>query len=60
MRSIGWENDTLEVEFSDGAVWQYAPVTAEQHLKLIHAHSPGAQINDIKRNPQITAKEISR
>lgn len=59
MRSIGWEADTLEVEFNNGAVWQYSPVTEEQYKRLQTAHSPGAQINDIIRNPQITSQQIS-
>lgn len=35
VRSVGWENNTLEVEFNNGAVYQYHNVSqSEYHLVL--------------------------
>lgn len=41
--AIGYDGDlkTLEVEFNDGAVYQYAGVPKKLHLKLMKAKSSG-------------------
>lgn len=35
LKSVGWENNTLEVEFHDGSIYQYANVPASRHAALM-------------------------
>ena len=48
IRSVGYDSatQTLEVEFSNGAIWQYARVSAEVHRRLMNAPSPGSYFED--------------
>jgi hypothetical protein len=41
IRSIGYDasSQTLEVELSDGAIWQYSRVPSETHRRLMAAPS---------------------
>jgi len=43
IKSIGYDPDAeiLEVEFKDGAVYQYEDVPKKLHLKLMKTKSPG-------------------
>jgi len=43
INSIGYDPDAemMEVEFKDGAVYQYAGVPKRLHLKLMRVKSPG-------------------
>lgn len=54
IRSIGHDTDTntLEVEFNNGAVYQYDSVPREVYLSLMNAGSVGSYFNShIKGNP---------
>ena len=35
IKSLGWKNNTLEVEFHDGSIYQYTGVPASKHAALV-------------------------
>lgn len=41
IRSVGYENNTLEIEFNSGGIYQYQGVPQEQYHNLISADSCG-------------------
>ena len=62
LASIGYDSETLtlEVEFHQGAVWQYTPVTQSGYNQLMMAESVGSFFaRNIKAAPGIQAMEIS-
>jgi KTSC domain len=46
IRSIGYQTDTLELDFVDGDVYRYFLVPPSVFLELIQAESKGAFFND--------------
>jgi len=48
IRSVGYDSasQTLEVEFSSGAIYQYSRVSPEMHRKLMNAPSIGSFFKD--------------
>ena len=51
IKSVGWENESMEVEFMNGAVYQYDGVPADVHQNLIEADSVGSFFHtEIKGN----------
>ena len=48
IRSAGYDarNRTLEVEFSNGGIYQYSGVAEEVHRRLMNAPSPGSYFHD--------------
>lgn len=49
MRSVGWENDTLEIEFNDGAVYQYYNVTHDEYLAFVNSSSLGSELSRLDK-----------
>ena len=47
--SVGWENDTLEVEFKNGAVYQYYNVTRSEYLAFMNAPSLGSALSKLDK-----------
>lgn len=41
IKSLGWESDTLEVEFQSGAVWRYSNIPQSTYKALMEAKSIG-------------------
>lgn len=41
IRSVGYENNTLEIEFNRGAIYQYHGVSQDRYYGLISAGSCG-------------------
>ena len=41
IRSIGYENNTLEIEFNRGGIYQYHGVTFDRYSGLVNAGSTG-------------------
>lgn len=39
--SVGWENNTLEVEFTNGAIYQYYNVSQTKYNSFINSSSLG-------------------
>lgn len=46
IRSIGWENGTLEVEFHDGGVYRYSGVPESVFHAFLNAYSKGSFFHD--------------
>lgn len=48
IRSVGYDaaSQTLEVELSSGAIYQYTRVSAELHRRFLAAPSPGSWFRD--------------
>lgn len=42
--SVGWENGTLEVQFQDGAVYQYYNVSETEYRVFINSGSLGRSL----------------
>jgi hypothetical protein len=45
IQAVGYENETLEVEFISGAVYQYHGVPASEHDAMMNADSKGKYLN---------------
>lgn len=49
MRSVGWENNTLEIEFPDGAVYQYHGVTESEYREFMSSSSLGSALSRLDK-----------
>lgn len=49
IRSVGWSNNTLEVMFLDGAVYQYHGVSESEHHSFINSPSLGSALSRIEK-----------
>lgn len=61
LSSVGYdlESKTLEVEFWDGAIWQYTPITEETKNSMLNAESIGSFFSaNIKYNKDITSTKV--
>lgn len=47
--SVGWDNNVLEVEFKNGAIYQYYDVTHSEYLNFINSPSLGRAISLIDK-----------
>lgn len=47
--SVGWENNVLEVEFKNGAVYQYYDVSQSEYLSFMSSSSLGHEISVIDK-----------
>lgn len=47
--SVGWENDTMEVEFPDGAVYQYYNVSYDEYLSFMNSPSLGSALSRLDK-----------
>lgn len=47
--SVGWENDTLEVQFKNGSVYQYYNVSRIEFNQFINSSSLGHQLSIIDK-----------
>ena len=41
IKSVGWENNVLEIEFHDGAIYQYFNVSRAEYSSFINSPSLG-------------------
>lgn len=46
--SVGWENNTLEVQFKNGSIYQYFGVTESEYRMFINSPSLGKAITIIQ------------
>lgn len=56
IKSMGWDRNsqTLQVDFHNGSIYQYNPVSYELYNTLIHSKSIGSYFNaEIKNNKGI-------
>ncbi|WP_078390710.1 KTSC domain-containing protein [Shouchella patagoniensis] len=49
MRSVGWANNTLEIEFKDGAVYQYHGVTEAEYRDFMNSSSLGSALSRLDK-----------
>ena len=45
LRSVGYDNSTLEIEFNSGSIYQYSGVPANVYAALMGASSHGTYFN---------------
>lgn len=49
INSVGWENNVLEVEFKNGAVYQYYDLSESEYYSFLSSSSLGHQISVIDK-----------
>ena len=50
--SVGWEPNTLEIEFKDGAIYQYSGVTESEYRNFMNSSSLGHTLSILdKQHP---------
>lgn len=47
--NVGWENSILEIQFKDGAVYQYYNVAEYEYENFINSYSLGSTLKLIER-----------
>ena len=47
--SVGWSNNTLEIGFPDGAIYQYFNVSESEYRTFINSASLGSALNTLQR-----------
>jgi len=49
IRSVGWENNVLEIEFLDGAVYQYYDVSEAEYINFMNSPSRGSALSRLDK-----------
>jgi hypothetical protein len=49
IQSVGWENNTLEVEFKNGAIYQYYNVSQAEYIDFINSTSLGSALSRLDK-----------
>ena len=44
IRSAGWENNVMELQFCDGAIYQYLNVSHDEYLRFLNSPSLGREL----------------
>lgn len=47
--SVGWENNTLEIEFKNGVVYQYYDVTHNEYVDYMNSPSLGSALSKLDK-----------
>lgn len=47
--SVGWENNTLEVQFHNGAVYQYHGVSETEYRNFLNSPSLGSALSQLDK-----------
>lgn len=47
--SVGWENDTLEIEFHNGVIYQYYGVSRSEYQNFMNASSLGSELSRLDK-----------
>lgn len=47
--SVGWENNTLEVQFHNGAVYQYHGVSEPEYRNFLNSPSLGSALSRLDK-----------
>lgn len=47
--SVGWENNTLEVEFHNGTVYQYHNVSQSEYQSFMNSSSLGSALSQLDK-----------
>lgn len=48
--SVGWEPNTLEIQFKDGAIYQYFNVSRHEYIDFINSPSLGRALSILDKN----------
>ncbi|WP_279005207.1 KTSC domain-containing protein [[Clostridium] scindens] len=49
MSSVGWENDVMEVQFKDGAIYQYYGVSQSEFQQFMNSPSLGSALSRLDK-----------
>lgn len=49
IRSVGWENDVLEIEFHDGAIYHYYDVSEFEYRNFMSSNSLGSELSRLDK-----------
>ena len=49
MNSVGWTNNVMEVEFKDGAVYQYNGVSNSEYSSFMNSSSLGHALSELDK-----------
>ena len=49
MNSVGWQNNTLEVEFKDGSIYQYHDVSQAEYQNFMNSSSLGSALSRLDK-----------
>ncbi len=47
--SIGWEDNTLEIEFPDGSIYQYYDVSESEYRAFMNSTSLGSELSKLDK-----------
>ena len=47
--SVGWENNTMEVQFPDGAIYQYHGVSETEYRNFLNSPSLGSALSRLDK-----------
>lgn len=47
--SVGWENNTMEVQFHDGTVYQYRGVSSSEYKNFLNSPSLGSALSRLDK-----------
>ncbi|MBO5372147.1 MAG: KTSC domain-containing protein [Lachnospiraceae bacterium] len=47
--SVGWENNTMEVQFRNGAIYQYHGVSRSEYQAFLNAPSLGSALSKLDK-----------
>ena len=47
--SVGWESNTLEIEFKNGNVYQYYEVSELEYINFINSDSLGKELSNLDK-----------
>ena len=49
IRSVGWENNILEIEFNDGVLYHYTGVSNQEYINFINSPSLGSALKGLEQ-----------
>jgi len=49
IRSVGWENNIMQVEFHDGAVYNYYSVSESEYHNFMNSPSLGSELSRLDK-----------
>lgn len=49
IRSVGWENNVMEIGFPDGAVYQYYDVSKSEYTAFLNSSSLGSALSRLDK-----------
>ena len=47
--SVGWENNILEIQFKDGAIYQYFDVSKSEYTNFMNSSSLGSALSTLDK-----------